>query len=384
MIRTSSRSVVIVVHKLHANPDDDLVQYLNNHRYDDVLHIKHQFSDIPTRKSYFTWYKKGGVYQEEYSPDFHWFPEPLIYLKEFFYTWFWIFRSKIRWERYIGMDGLCSAFGILLRGWLVQRVICWNIDFVPERRFASRIKNFVYRSVNVWSFRRVDEMWDHSEKMVEAKQAILGLRPEQYRSHRVVPLGVWVKRIPTFTYANCKKHTLVFMGHLIPKQGVQLVLQAISRILRNVTDFSFLVIGTGSYYNELVRIAQQLGVWDHVMFTGAVPDDRRMERMVAKCSVAIAPYIKSLDTFTQYGADPGKIKIYLACGLPVLVTDVPWNAKLVDREGCGAIIHEDISDIADRVVKYLTDAELNNSARRRARALANEMDNEKIFLQLNL
>ena len=70
MTQKEQHTIVIVAHKLTTQPDDDLVIYLNKKRYPDVLHICHSFSDAPDRRSWFTWYKNGKVFNEQKTKDY--------------------------------------------------------------------------------------------------------------------------------------------------------------------------------------------------------------------------------------------------------------------------------------------------------------------------
>ena len=69
---------------------------------------------------------------------------------------------------------------------------------------------------------------------------------------------------------------------------------------------------------------------------------------------------------------------YLGCGVPVLLTDVPWNAGEIEEEGCGRIITEDLCSIADNIVS-LMDCSVNQIFRDKAKEYAKIFDYEEIF-----
>jgi glycosyltransferase involved in cell wall biosynthesis len=376
---------VLVAHKFHTTPEDDLVAYLNARQAPNVLHICHSFSDAPDRRSFYRWYQKGRLVREVHTRDYCWLPEPLIYLKEFLFTVRWTAGAPLKWDFYIGLDGLCSLFGLIVRAWgKVRRVNYWSIDFVPSGRFDGKWKDIVYRWVNRYSALHGDEVWDLTEMMVREKERILRLRPADYRSHRVVPVGVWTNRISRYPFDKCERHTLVFMGHLLEKQGVQLVLEAIPRIVEHLPDFRFKVIGSGSYERKLRHLSTDLGIEQYVNFMGRIERDQDVEEEIARSGAGIAPYVRAIDTYTKFGADPGKIKTYLGCGVPVLVTDVPWIAHEIERRGCGFIISEDPADIAAKVTHLLTDARANQKFRDSAFRFASEFDFRGIFDNLGL
>jgi glycosyltransferase involved in cell wall biosynthesis len=281
------------------------------------------------------------------------------------------------------MDGLCVYWGNLLRllG-KVNKTVYWAIDFVPENRFKSHIKNLIYHWINVRGYKNADEMWDLSPRMAVAREKYLGVRMNDYKSHKVVPYGAWTKRIKKYQYNECEKNTLVFMGHLIEKQGVQLVMNAIPELIKNTPDFRFKIIGDGHFKDNLIALANDLRVINHCDFKGKIHDHLELEKEIAKSCLAIAPYIKELDTWTQY-TDPGKVKTYLACGVPVLLTDVPWNAKNIEDNRCGKIISESHDDIVSAINEFMR-SQINQEAREQANKYSHSFDYEGIFDQLAL
>jgi glycosyltransferase involved in cell wall biosynthesis len=378
------RTFVVVAHKFHATPDDDLVAYLNAMNASSVLHICHSFSDAPDRRSFFRLYRRGKLVREVHTRDYRSLPEPFIYLKELLFTVRWVVAERRRWDRYVALDGLCTLFGLMLRAFgRVHRVNFWNMDLVPRGRFPQRWKDEVYLRINRYSALHADEMWDITHLMVKEKERLLGLRRSGYRFHRVVPVGVWTDRIVRYRFGESDRHTLVFMGHLLEKQGVQLVLQAIPSIVQQVPDFRFKIIGSGSHEDDLRRLTKDLGVEPQVTFLGQL-ESTEMEDEIARSGAGIAPYIGDVDTYTKFGSDPGKIKIYLGCAVPVLVTDVPWIAREIEKRECGYILAASPEDIAAKVTRMLTDAEANQRCRDNAAAFSMEFDYRGIFESLSL
>lgn len=375
------RNIIVVAHKFLTQPDDDLVLFLNGEKKDNVLHIHHSFSDASDRRSYAIWYKNGNEFRRFQTMDFKKFPEPIIYLKETLFTFWIILRTRIKWNMYIGMDGLCVGWGNLLRSFgRLKRTAYWAIDFVPENRFRARFKNYIYQKINISGYRQSDEMWDLSPRMAEAREKFLGIKFSDYQSHKIVPYGMWIDRIKRFSYEECEKDTVVFMGHLIEKQGVQLIIQAIPDIIKEVPNFKFKIIGGGNYGSKLIELARKLDVLKYCDFHGKIDDIIELEKEVAISAVAVAPYIKELDTWTYY-ADPGKIKTYLACGVPLLLTDIPWNAGEIEKNGCGKIICEEKSNIVKGIIDMMNSIK-NQECRSKALEYSKRFDYKNIFSNL--
>ncbi|MBI2414975.1 glycosyltransferase [candidate division WWE3 bacterium] len=379
-----NKTIVIVAHKFTTQPDDDLVKFLREKRVSNIFHIKHSFADAPDRKSSYVWYKEGKIYKEDTTSDFSTYPEIFIYIKEFYFTAFWLLSSKLKFDTYIGMDGLCIVFGLILKAVLdIKKIVFWAIDFVPNNRFSGYLKNTIYKLINLFAYKNVQEIWDLSPRMLEAREKFAGIKLKDDQLHKVVPYGVWHDEIMTYSYNECEKHSLVFMGHLIPKQGVQFVINAMPQILEHFPDFKFKIIGGGSYEPELKALATKLGVLDHCKFFGKIPNELHGEVLlpeIAKSCIAIAPYIKELDTWT-YFADPGKVKSYLACGVPVLLTDLPWNAKEIKDHKCGLILSGEQSDLIEKI-SILMGETLNGEYRKNAYNYAKSFDYKFIFEDL--
>ncbi len=383
MKKIKSNNVVIVAHKFVTHPDDELVAYLNKNKISNLLHIGHSFYEAPDRRSYYVWYKNGLKYKEKRTLDYSFLPSPLLYAKEIFFTIWWVFSSRIRWDNFIGMDGLCVLAGNILKSLgSVRRTIYWAIDFVPTNRFTSNIVNILYHRVNIHGYKNSDEMWDLSPRMAEARDKFLGIKKSDYKSLRVVQYGMWVDRIKKYDYKDCDKNTLVFMGRLIESQGVQLILEAMPEVIKRNPKLRFKVIGTGPYRDELIKYAKKLKIYEWCDFKGKISDHREVESEIARSSIAVAPYIKSLDKWTYY-ADPGKVKTYLACGVPVLLTELPWNARDIVNYKCGVIINENPNIIA----KYILNAmkpKFNNEFRKNAINYARKFNYTVIFENLEI
>ena len=377
-VSKNKRNVVVVSHKVVHQPDDDLVLYLNNKKYENVLHIMHSFANAKDRKSRYVWYKNGEKYREHQTKDFKSFPEPSLYVKEFYYTLKWTQLSNVTWDLYIGLDGLCVLFGNILRArGKVEKTIFWAIDFVPKNRFNLSIKNKIYQWINRSSDLKADELWDLSPRMLEGREKYLGIKQTDYKKHKLVQYGLWVDRIKPVAYKDCDKNTLVFVGNLSQYQGLQLIIQALPKLIKEYPNIRLKILGEGEYTPVIKKLANDLKVYKYCEFLGRINDTLEMEKIIAKAAIGLAPYMHELDYVSRY-TDLGKIKTYLACGVPVITTDVPWNAKEIETQKCGLIITEYEEDIIKKI-KFLMDSKHNEAYRNNALKYAKSFNFQEIF-----
>jgi glycosyltransferase involved in cell wall biosynthesis len=338
----------------------------------------HSFANAKDRKSRFVWYKKGEIYKQEQTQDFKKFPEPTIYLKEFYYTVRWVLHSKITWDIYVGLDGLCVLFGNLLRKISkVKRTIFWAIDFVPKNRFKLGVKNRIYQFINRSSDLEADEIWDLSPRMLKGREKYLGIKKSDYKKHKLVQYGLWVDRIKPVAYKNCDKYTLMFIGNLSQYQGLQLIVQTLPKLIKKYPKIRLRVLGDGEYSPAIKKLAKNLNVYKYCDFLGRIDDTLVMESLTGRAAIGLAPYMHALDYISRY-TDLGKIKTYLACGIPVLTTDIPWNAREIEKYKCGLIITESEEDIIEKI-SFLIDSKNNTLYRSNALKYAKSFNFQEIF-----
>jgi glycosyltransferase involved in cell wall biosynthesis len=196
----------------------------------------------------------------------------------------------------------------------------------------------------------------------------------------VVPIGLWYDEVDRYDMDEINRHELVFIGHLVPKAGVDLVIEAMPRILEEIPDFTFRVIGHGEYRKALEETTERLGVGDHVIFEGGIHDQAVANEKLARAAVAVAMYDRTADDFTFF-ADPGKLKTYLSVGLPILLSELPHNAALLEERGCARIVEYDPGSIATAVIEMMNDNETLAGLRRCALECAREYDWNRIFTE---
>ena len=65
-----------------------------------------------------------------------------------------------------------------------------------------------------------------------------------------------------------RKFTFTYLGYLVPRKNVNLVLEVASLLLKEGSDFKIQIIGDGESKNSLESLSIQLGLKDHIEFTG--------------------------------------------------------------------------------------------------------------------
>jgi glycosyltransferase involved in cell wall biosynthesis len=257
----------------------------------------------------------------------------------------------------------------------VRSVVLYSVDFVP-RRFKNSFFNRLYHAIDAFAIRRADILWTVSQEIADARAKRDGRRSTI--PSLVVPVGANFDRIARVPLSQADRTRLVFLGHLLEKQGVQIVIGALPKVRLKVPSVTLSVIGDGPFLQSLREFAQLAGVTHAVTFTGAIADHRDVESILARGALALAPYVPDPFSFTNY-ADSGKVRTYLACGLPILMTSVPPIATLLAKRGAARLVDYTVNDVADAIIECLTDVSWLESARAAAVELGSEYDWTRIF-----
>jgi glycosyltransferase involved in cell wall biosynthesis len=270
-------------------------------------------------------------------------------------------------DGWFGFNTLATARGLRARRHgRARTVVHWCVDFVPGR-FGRTPAGVLYDRLDRHCCREADARFELSAAARDGRDLRHGIDPRSLAPTRIVPMGAWIERIPTVPSDAVERRKVVFMGHLVPRQGVGTLLEAAALLDARHAGITFEIIGGGPDETQLRARAASLGLEDSLAFTGFLVDHRDVEQRLAAASVGIAPYVPSPDSFTRH-ADPGKLKAYLAAGLPVVLTDVPPNARELVRDAGAKLVAFDAEAIADAISELVADA--SDWRVRRAQALA--------------
>lgn len=142
---------------------------------------------------------------------------------------------------------------------------------------------------------------------------------------------------------------ILSVGELIPRKNHALTLEAVS-LLKNkfgLGNIQFLICGSGVLEGKLKDTASCLGIADNVRFLGYRNDIGEI------CSASDLFILMS----KQEGL-PVALMEAMACGVPVICSNIRGNTDLVESGKTGEIAESRPSDLADAVLKLKNDPSL--------------------------
>ncbi len=372
--RATPGRFLVITHYFTDGPAQELVAYLRR-RGEHVTSISHPFPYCQDTRS---WIElpapDGGIDTRRFA---RWRgPAPGFYIKDVLLTLGWGIRPGPPFDIAIACDPLNALPAILLRALgRAKKVIFYSIDYT-DRRFPSRLLNAVYHALDFIACRFSDRIWALSQRMTDR-------RAKRFRGHRLapaetVPTGGDFEHIERQPDGDADPRRLAYLGHVRKFQGLELALDLVASMKDEFPALRLTVLGHGPILDDLKAKAKTLNIADRVDFLGYIESHADAERILSQHGVGLALYEPDPESFTYY-ADPNKPQIYMACGLPVLITDVPASAQDIAQARAGQLVEYTLPSTAAALRIWLTDRNAFLAARHNAIAFAQNRSWTKVF-----
>jgi len=233
-------------------------------------------------------------------------------------------------------------------------------DLCPElfwSRFASGSNKLV--RLLLWlewaTFRTADHVIATNEsyrsvalqrgRVPAERVSVVRTGPDPERLHSVEPDPAWRRG---------RKHLVAYLGVMGPQDGVDLAVRCADYIVhdKNRDDVSFVFVGGGDCFDELVALSEHLGLSDVLTFTGRVPDDV-VRSILSTADVGLCPDPKNPlnDVSTM-----NKTMEYMAHAVPVVAFDLVETRVTAGQAALYAAPNS-VEDLGSKVLELLDDAE---------------------------
>lgn len=353
-----------------GGPPQDIRDFLRS-KVKRIYYIEHPFPYASDHRSSLTIYEYGILKNRLFTPQILG-PVIVIYMIDIIITWYFLLRIKTKIDLCVALDNL-NTFSILpfKKLGMVKKLIFYTIDYMPKR-FENKTLNKVYHLIDRIACYQSDTILILSERMIDARRQN-NIDIKRSAPSILLPMGANLSEINIRPVRKIHRHHIVYVGYLTEKQGVQLVLKSLPKIISKIPDMKFIIIGQGEYERKLKELTRNLHITDHVIFKGFIDDQKQVQNILCTSAVGVAPYPPALNNYTFY-TDPGKPKLYLGCGLPVVITDVPAIARVIQSAHAGLIVDYTVKSIVKALVTLLSSDNLYTEFRKSAIELSKRYD----------
>ena len=180
-----------------------------------------------------------------------------------------------------------------------------------------------------------------------------GMQPDRVY---VVRSGPSLDRIrilpPVDKLRNGRRYLVGYVGVMGNEEGIEYLLQAASHIVHKLgrTDVQFGIVGDGTEFARLNRMAEEMGLGDCATFTGRVPDQQLLEMLnTADVCVGTDGYNEMNDKSTM-----NKILEYMAVGKPIVQFDLT-EGRISAQDASLYAKPNDPVDLAEKILELLDD-----------------------------
>ncbi len=224
----------------------------------------------------------------------------------FFYYWsFLLFLAefKISHTTIIVSSPLFAFLNSLNRLLLHNRTIFWIFDYFPNPKGTTYTHHLMTNFYN-----------NHMHIVLYLSQALAQVYtrknvPKKYL-RKVIELGIMKQT----TARNPQKNILGYIGNLCEGKGLYLLLEAAAL----APDVRFEIIGNGPLRKALEKFAKNLKIEGRVSFFDFVSNEH-LSTITNRWTAGLALYEHGNLNYADY-TDPGKVKLYIELGIPVIMT----------------------------------------------------------------
>ena len=170
----------------------------------------------------------------------------------------------------------------------------------------------------------------------------------------IIPNGVNLSLFKKTTKFDQKK--IVFTGAMYYHRGLDILLEAVPKIVKQFSDVKFVLIGSGPELESLKQKVQEKNIEKNIEFTGWM-DREDIPKNIGDAILGIGPL--RLTDVTK-GALPIKVLEYMASSLPIIAKKGTLPREiLIDNEN-GFFI-ENSDELAEKIMILLDDEKMINS-----------------------
>ena len=153
-----------------------------------------------------------------------------------------------------------------------------------------------------------------------------------------------------------KTFKMAFTGNIGYAQGLQILPEA-AKLLKEIKNIKFVIVGDGRYKSKLLEEIKQSGVEDKFIMVDRQPPEM-IPDILALCDSA---YISFMDTELFTWTIPAKLQSYMACGMPIIASASGETKRIIEEADCGRCVPIGDAKALAETIKEIANTGQNDS-----------------------
>lgn len=229
---------------------------------------------------------------------------------------------------------------------------------------ATRLHSVIYRCLRLPMVLEVNDYYNsgsiaHAACIITPNKHVL---PEkaQYKARELswgANIGMFKPGIDAGILRNRyvlhEKKIAIMVSSGLAWHGLDDVLDAAGVVVKNVPNMVFIIVGGGINSASYEKRVDSLKLTNNVIFVGPV-EYEDVPKYISLADMALAPYnslLKKGFASRELFASPLKVFEYMACGKPVIITEIGNANNVIEHMKTGIVIQEDSPQaIADSIL----------------------------------
>ncbi len=229
-------------------------------------------------------------------------------------------------------------------------------DIMPETYIAKfGKKDFLHKAllfIEKLTFKTADVVVSTNESYRRIAIERGGKNPDEVFVVRNGPdLSRVIFKSPNESLKEGFEYLVAYLGTMNKQEGIDNLLESVRHIVysRNITNIKFVLIGTGSEWNNLVALSKEMKIERYVRFTGFIPYDTLYE-ILATADICVNPELSN--EFTDKSTMI-KIMDYMAFGKPIVMYHTR-EGKVTAGESAVYVENSSPAEFADELLDLLS------------------------------
>ena len=145
------------------------------------------------------------------------------------------------------------------------------------------------------------------------------------------------------------------LGNTSKRRGLETVLKAVPEIVKSITNFKLVIVGSSSYDQELVELAKSYNILKYIDFVGW-KNENLFPSYIKAAHLGVSPLNNNLHHHTTYA---NKLFQYMSLGCPLICSNVEAQKVLLETYNIGLLFKtKNSKDLVQQIFKLYSDDDL--------------------------